>query len=328
MRVLVTGASGFIGAHVAARLAADGHDVIAVDRSEPERKLDQIAYFSVDLLDSDRLMTVFADARPQALVHLAARTDLDGTSVDDYAANTQGVRNVLAAVRATPSLRRAVYTSTQLVCRVGYAPRSDTDYQPDTAYGRSKVVTEQTVRAEDGGGVDWCLARPTTVWGPGMGRHYQRFFRLIASGRYIHVGRRPLKKSYGYVGNIAHQYASMLSVEPGAIRRRTFYLADYEPLSLRAWADAFQRALGAPPIRTLPEPLVRLAARAGDVLNVVGWRSFPYNSFRLRNVLTEYVFDLSATRDVCGPLPYDASAGVAATVAWLRGSGIVGTPST
>ena len=323
MRVLVTGSSGFIGAHVVERLAVDGHDVTALDKAAPERAISGVSFVSADVLDRQALMEAFASARPEALIHLAARTDLDGPDIGSYAANTTGVRNVIDALRATPSLRRAVFTSSQLVCRVGYIPRSDTDYAPDTLYGQSKVTTEQIVRAEDGGGSEWCLVRPTTVWGPGMGKHYQRFFRLVASGKYVHVGGRPLFKSYGFVSNVAHQYVMLLAADASRTKGRTFYLADYEPLSLRAWVDAFQRALGAPRVRTIPEVVARFAARAGDLLNALGWRAFPYNSFRLRNVLTEYVFDLTATRELCGPLPYDLSSGVQATVAWLKAEKIV-----
>ncbi len=60
---------------------------------------------------------------PDALVHLAARIDLDEkTDLAGYAANIEGVQNVMAAVRLTPSIKRAIWTSSQLVCRVGYVP--------------------------------------------------------------------------------------------------------------------------------------------------------------------------------------------------------------
>src|SRR6185503_17868585 len=103
------------------------------------------------------------------------------------------------------------------VCRVGYVPKADDDYRPSTLYGQSKVRTEQIVRAADGGGVEWCIVRPTLVWGPGMGPHYRRFFRMITEGRYFHVGAKPLYKSYGYVGNVAYQFAKLLEADRSVI---------------------------------------------------------------------------------------------------------------
>jgi GlcNAc-P-P-Und epimerase len=323
MRVLVTGSAGFIGRHVVRDLSERGFDVTALDRVMETDRIAGVAYTTVDLLDRDSLIAALMGSGAHAVVHLAARTDLRGRNLADYSANVEGVENLVAAIRATPTVRRAIYTSSQLVCRVGYVPKTDDDYSPDTLYGESKVRTETIVRGSDGGGVAWCLVRPTTVWGPGMGAHYRRFFRMIAAGHYVHIGRRPLYKSYGYVGNVAYLYRTLLTVPAAVIAGRTLYVADYEPLSLRGWTDEFQCQLGAPPIRRVPESLARAAAALGDVVNRLGLRGFPYNSFRLRNVLTEYVFDLAATAKICGPLPFSTQDGITATVSWLRNTGIV-----
>ena len=139
----------------------------------------------------------------------------------------------MAAIEVTSGVERAIFTSSQLVCRVGYVPRSDTDYAPSTLYGESKVWTERIVRETDGGGAAWCLVRPTTIWGPGMSAHYQRFLRMIAKGRYVHVGTS-LSKSYGYVGNVVHQIERLLAAPAGEIRGKTLYLADEAaPLAAR-----------------------------------------------------------------------------------------------
>ncbi len=301
-RILVTGADGFIGRHVVAAF----NDAVGIDTHD------------VDLRDRPRLIEHIRAAAPVAIVHLGARTDLGGESVAEYAANTDGVANLIEAIDATPSVERCLFVSSQLVCKVGYVPRDEHDTCPDTYYGESKVRGEQMVRDWKSDRVTWCVLRPTTIWGPGFGAHYQRFLRMIQRGHYVHVGRRPLHKSYGYVGNTVHQLRQFLSAPADRIHGRTFYLADYQPLSLRRWADAIQKELSAPPVRTVPEPIARTIALAGDILNRVGWSRFPFNSFRLRNVLTEYQFDLRATEEICGPLPYSMDDGVRALVAWFR----------
>lgn len=323
-KVLVTGSTGFIGKRLCSHMAELGYEVLGIDKREPEAPPEGWTFQAVDLLDANTVREVLNRFAPSGVLHLAARTDLAETrDLQGYAANIAGVENLIAAVRQTPSVERGVYTSSQLVCRIGYTPRDDRDYCPDTLYGQSKVMTEKIVVEQDGGGAEWCLVRPTTVWGPGMSAHYQRFFRMIGQGRYFHVGRRPLYKSYSYLGNIVHQYVRLLEAPAEQIVRKTYYLADYEPLSLRAWADTIQRELGAKPIPTLPRPLARAAALTGDLANRIGFSRFPFNSFRLNNVLTEYQVDLSRTREVCGPLPYDMNAGVRELVAWLRAGKIV-----
>ena len=260
---------------------------------------------------------------PDTIIHLAARTDLDEKrNIQGYAVNIQGVENLIDSIVQCSTVEKCIFTSSQLVCRVGYIPRDYKDYQPNTLYGESKVLTEKIVRQRDGGGIDWCLVRPTTVWGPGMSPHYQRFFKMVAQAKYFHVSSRPLYKSYSYIGNITYQYLKLIDVESENFHRRTFYLADYEPISLRDWVNTIQTELGSRPIFTCPEGIARLAARFGDTLNYMGLKSFPFNSFRLNNILTEYVFDLADTKAVCGDLPYTIQDGVKETVAWLKSYGI------
>jgi nucleoside-diphosphate-sugar epimerase len=326
MRVLVTGSAGFIGRRLVRALAAAHHTVAGLDKkSAPPESTLMAANFVCDVLDPDGLRRAVHEFSPDAVAHLAARTDLDeAVGLEGYAANVTGVAHLVEAIRSAPSVRRCIWTSSQLVCRVGYVPRHPTDYQPDTVYGRSKVRTEEIVRDTDGGGREWTIVRPTTAWGPGMSPHYQRHLRLIRTGWYFHVGRRPLLKSYGYVDNMAHQYVQLLTCPGERVHRRTLFLADYEPIDLIAWCNALRQTMDAPPIRTLPRPVAHMLARCGDAINAMGVRGFPFNSFRLRNILTEYEVDLEETRAICGPVPVTMQQGVTETVAWfnsLNGTG-------
>ncbi|MBE3145220.1 MAG: NAD-dependent epimerase/dehydratase family protein [Planctomycetes bacterium] len=317
-RILVTGSSGFIGVHLVKTLISHGYVVHGTDVRMPAFSANNFHFVKCDIVNADELRQVLSNCQPHAVVHLAARTDLDGKGIDEYAANVAGVQNLVETIADTPSVQRCIYTSSQLVCRVGYVPKDDQDYCPNTIYGESKVLTEQITKQHDGGGREWCLVRPTTVWGAGIRPHYQHFFRMISQGRYFFVGRRPLFKSYSYVGNIVYQYQKILEASTEQVHRKTFYLADYEPISLRAWVNAFQRELGARPVPTVPEPFAKVMACLGDMINLVGVKSFPFNSFRLKNILTEYQFDLANTEKVCGPLPYNMEQGVQETAVWIR----------
>jgi GlcNAc-P-P-Und epimerase len=318
-RVLVTGTSGFIGRHLADRLHALGYAVLGLDRRPLVGYEHDWATVVCDLLDQAALNEVFRGFLPEVVLHLAARTDLDETrDLGGYASNIDGVANLVAAIRRAGSVERAVCTSSQLVCRIGYTPNGDQDYCPSTLYGESKVETERIWREADGGGAQWVIVRPTTIWGPHMNPHYLRFFSMIRDGRYFHVAGGPRFKSYGYVGNTVRQYEALVSVDASEMARRVLYFADYQPISIEAWAEAFRAEFQAPPIRTLPLPVLKFAAACGDAVNAIGFRRFPLNSFRLNNVIVEYRVDISQTEAVCGELPYSMEQGVRETATWVR----------
>jgi GlcNAc-P-P-Und epimerase len=319
-RVLVTGCCGFIGAHLMESLARNNCESLGVDIRAPKAGATLgWSFTECDILDSERLRSTVTEFAPDVVVHLAARTDIDGRNVTAYSANVEGTRNLVAAVVAAKTVRRVLFTSSQLVCRVGYVPHSDTDYCPVNPYGESKVLTENIVRENMPQTITWCLLRPTTIWGEGMSCHYQRFLAHLQAHRYFHFGNRPLLKSYGYVGNTVYQIMKFTNIDSEQIHGKTFYVGDYEPLSLTSWINRLAKELGATPPRSVPIVVARFLGLGGDIVNWMGLKTFPLNSYRVRNILTEYVFDMAETEKICGALPFTTDQGVSRTVRWFKG---------
>jgi GlcNAc-P-P-Und epimerase len=309
MKILVTGSTGFVGKALMQRLIADGHDARGLSRTgRPDA-------FTGDLLDPESLRRALEAFEPQVVFNMAAETDLKGVARNGYRANTEGVSNLIDAVAASPRVERVIWSSSQLVCRPGAPPADDTDYDPVGGYGESKAEGERRVRTADGGGKTWVIVRSTTIWGPGMSAYYTGLFHLIRRGLYFHVGRAPLRKSYSYIDNLTAQLATLATAPAGAVHGRTFYLADSEPVELRAWADGFAEAFGRR-IPTLPLPLARGLALAGDVAARLGLPA-PLTSSRLKNMLTEYIYDTTPIESVHGPTTVSNGEGVRRTAAWF-----------
>ena len=320
-RVLVTGGSGFIGTNVVRAYLRDGCAVLNVDTAPPRMPALRSSWHDADILEAEALQQAFAAFRPDLVVHLAAKTVLnERTDLEHYAANIQGVQNLIEAVQATAGVERTFFASSRLVFRLGHVPKDDLDYNPSTLYGLSKVRGEQLVRAAGTSLGTWTIVRPTGIWGPWFGVPYRDFFRSIERGTYVHPRGRDAKKSYGYVENTVHQLQKLAVASPAAVHGRTFVLADYPPLSVRSWATLIQEALGARPIRSVPTPMLKAAALAGDALERLGLRA-PLTSFRLNNLTSDMLYDTSSLEELVGPLPYDAAEGVKRTVAWLRQAG-------
>lgn len=324
MRILVTGGSGFIGTNLVAHLVTHGHEVLNFDIAAPRNAQQSRLWHAGDLLDRAALGALIRGFAPDAIVHMAARTDLDGRSVDDYAANTLGVENLVAAVEGLQSLRRLIFASSRLVCRIGYAPQDELDYCPTTFYGESKVIGEQIVRAAASRiPCPWLIVRPTSIWGQWFEEPYKTFFLSIARGRYVHPGSGKILKSFGFVGNTVHELQCLLDAPGDSVSGKTLYLADYPPIDVAVMANAIQAALKVAPIRRVSVGLLRSAAWLGDCLKACGWCNPPLTSFRLDNLLTPMMYNLEPLRAIVGELPYAMEEGVRITADWLKSHGEV-----
>ena len=321
MKILITGSSGFIGSTLIAGLRNDGHVVVGIDVRPPRWRDAHADDHTLDITDANALHLAMDRWQPNTVIHLAARTDISTDSVVKYHANIEGVANLMHAVQATRSVQRVLWTSTQLVSRVGRIPAHDIDFDPDTSYGESKVVGERIVRGGDGGCSTWAILRPTTVWGPGMSDHYLSLLRYLERRRYFHASAEPTPKSFSYIDNTVSQIRTLINASAAQIHRQTFYIADYVPIDMRAWCDALSQALHVPKSPVLPKPIVRSLAALGDVLNATIAPQFKFNSFRLRNILTPYVFDNRNLQAITGPLPVAADEAVRNTVDWYQQTG-------
>ena len=318
-RVLVTGGSGFVGTNLVARFIERGWAVLNLDIAKPRNEEHLGLWKQVDVLDRDELTAATQAFEPSVFLHFAARTDLDEEAdLAGYAANTQGVCNVVDAIRSTPSVGRVIFASSQLVCELGYKPRDERDYRPTTTYGHSKAVSEMIVRAAGHMASTWIIVRPTSLWGPWFRTPYREFFAAIGRGAYVPPRGMSTLKQWGYVGNSVHQVHGLVEARAESVHGRTLYLADYEPVQLRDFVNRVQRSLGASPIRSVPPKLLRAVALGGDALEKLGWGSPPLTTFRYGNIVTDELQDLEPLREIVGSLPFTVQDGIDATVNWLE----------
>ena len=255
------------------------------------------------------------DFSPNYIIHLAARTDLDGKSVEDYAANTIGVANLMKIIKELPNLKKVIITSSMLVCHTGYYPKNQFDYSPTTFYGKSKVVTENEVWNNEPD-CDWAIIRPTSIWGPWFKEPYKNFFDMVMSHRYFHIGHKGCTKTYGYVGNAVYQIEQILFNETPDRNNKVFYIGDEPATNIEEWANEIASELGYKIIR-MPLCLLRIAAWTGDLLKRAGIH-FPMTSFRLKNMTTDNVIDLSNTYAIAPRPPYTRIEGIKETLNWLK----------
>lgn len=317
MRLMITGASGFIGTNAVAYFAPLADALVNLDIVPPLDSVHAAYWQCVDIMDRQALAAAVRAFAPTHCIHMAARTECDETTTVEagYQVNTVGTGNVLAAVKACSSVERLIVVSSQFVCGPGPLPSNDTEFFPHTVYGQSKVISEQLTRAAELS-CAWTIVRPTNVWGPWHLRYVREAWRIIRMGLYLHPGGEPVVRSYGYVGNVVWQMAQILKADSVKVNQAVYYLGDL-PVDIREWVDAFALQLRGRPVRVVPRPVLCAIGRCGDVATRLGI-PFPLTSSRVKSMTTNYLTPMDKTFDAFGEPPYTLDQGVADTLDWMQ----------
>ena len=232
MRVLLTGAAGFIGSNVADRLLADGHTVVGYDNFstgreeflENARHSAGFEFHRGDLLDQPALEHAMAGA--DLVIHLAANADVRfGTEhpTKDLEQNTIATSNVLEAMRATGT-RRIAFSSTGSVygeAEVIPTPEGAPFPIQTSLYGASKLAAEGLIAAYcEGFGFQACIFRFVSILGERYthGHVFDFYKQLLAHPERLDVlGNGAQRKSYLYVQDCIDAILLALEKAPGRV---------------------------------------------------------------------------------------------------------------
>lgn len=315
MKIVVTGGSGFIGTNVVDFYANKGAEVINIDMVPPMYEDAEKWWKECDIREYDKLESIVTVFHPDYIIHLAARTDIDGKTVEDYNTNTLGVENVLKAAAQIKDLKKILITSSMLVCKAGYMPKHQKDYCPTIPYGESKVETENITWANEPK-CDWALLRPTSMWGAWFGYPYRAFFDMVKRRMYFHIGHVSCTKTYGYIENALYQIDQILMHDTTDRENKVFYLGDKPAIFIEEWANQIAEQLGFK-VPRVPLWIVKIAARIGDLC----WKRgihFPMSSFRLKNMSTDNIINLDNTYRIAPNPPVDRIEGIRRTLKWIE----------
>lgn len=273
MRVLVSGASGFLGGFTVAELLRRGHAVTALVRrpgSEPRGARPVRG----DLLDAESLVSAVADAAPDCVVHLAAEIGAQRDAARVERVNVEGMGNFVQACR-TRGGPRVVFCSTVVTGDAGGRLLEEAMPLPvQTAYGASKQRGEAMLRES---GLEVAIIRPGHIYGPGGWFAEEIVARLRQPGRVAVVGRGDNWWDPVHVEDVAGALADAVDrAEPGAL----LHCADDEPVSYYDFVAATATELGVGAPRRIPAAIARLLAGSGPVATVT--RSARTSNARLK----------------------------------------------
>lgn len=317
MKILVTGGSGFIGTNLMEKLIQQNeHELLNIDIDTPKLNSHLPYWKKCDLMNLNEVNSIVESFQPEAVIHLAARTDTDPKCVlEDYNINMQGSKNLMDSIIKCKSLKRVVFTSTQFVNQYHGVPKHDEDFAPHTKYGESKVIMEQMIRKANLP-YTWTIIRPTNIWGPWHIRYPFEFWRVLSKGLYFHPGRQPVIRSYGYVGNVVSQIISILNASEEKINKQVFYVGD-EPIDIYFWVNRFSQKQIGKNVRVIPRFFIKTLAIIGDVLAKMNLK-FPITSSRYKSMTSSNSAPMEKTFKVLGPATYSLEQGIDETISWMK----------
>ena len=267
-KVLITGASGFIGSRLFDALLESGSDVVAVRRSQSPQS-GRGRSVTADYASIAGLERLMAAEQPDYVLHVAGVTK--GRSYEDFwQGNVMPTRNLLSALQqAHPDLKRFVLVSSL----AAYGPSSlshplqESDpRRPIEHYGKSKLEAEQAVEQETTN-IPWTIVRPAGVYGPGD-VDYFNLFKSAALGWNAFFGNRHREMSLIYVDDCVR--GILQAAHHSACVGKGYFFETGGSVTWEELQDQILRTAQRK-VRTLdiPELFVSLAALGGEIASYV-----------------------------------------------------------
>jgi UDP-glucose 4-epimerase len=268
MKILVTGASGFVGGPVCRALQARGHRVVAASRRDlPGLEVARVGDLGPDT-DWSRAL-----AGSEAVVHLAARAHVMQESESDPLAlfrriNRDGTLRLAEQARAA-GVKRFLFVSSIKVN--GEATPADRPFRADDPpapadpYGIAKAEAERGLREMDG--LPVTIVRPPLVHGPGAKGNLATLLRVLSTGLPLPLGGLDNRRSLVGIDNLADALGFLLDRQADG----TFLIRDGKDVSTSELLRLLGRGLSRP-ARLLPAPtgLFRLCGRSGTIARLTG----------------------------------------------------------
>jgi nucleoside-diphosphate-sugar epimerase len=290
MRILITGATGFIGKRLAERLLEKGHDISCLVRKTSKTdflKKRKVPLFEADITDAGEVEGAFRQARPEYVFHCAAR--VKDTDENLYRTNVLGTMNICRACLEYGVQRLVYLSSVAVISGNEVVPLTeDLPYKTTLSYGRSKAEAEQIAVNFRKKGLPVAIIRPCMVIGEGEPHMMSTILKRASRGLIPTLKMSGLKEGLRlvYVDNVVQVLEAAL--EKKEALQGTFFVADKEIITIRKFLDIIYDELGSGKPPVIPDWLVRAALAIPPVRR------------KFDRIFKDRIYDISRAQNILG----------------------------
>jgi nucleoside-diphosphate-sugar epimerase len=330
MRILVTGASGFIGSGLVAALVDAGHDVCALMRSSASSEFLKGVKFtriSGDLSDQESM--VRACENVDAVYHVAGLTSAKNKE-EFFKYNAEATKNLANAAIKSGNVKKFIFVSSLAAAgpSIGLSPRSETETDtPVSMYGESKLRAELYLD-ELKGKLNFISIRPPMVYGP-RDKNVYMFFKTIQK-QWMPI--LPAKTPTGHKYYSAIHVDDLISALVAALNApeedykngERFFVTDGQIYTYERIMSVIANELKVKPFRVkIPGAVVKTMAAVGSAAGKALNKNFPLNRDKLNELMPDYwICSSQKSYDHFNFKPkYTMESGVPHTVAWYKVNG-------
>lgn len=327
MKILITGASGFIGSFIVEEALQRGFETWAAVRRSSSREYlqdERIHFIELNLSSKEQLVEQLREHQFDYVVHAAGMTKCIDKR-DFYRINTEGTKNLVTALlELQMPLKRFVFVSSLSVFgaireQQPYEEIRETDTpQPNTEYGRSKLEAERWLENKE---FPYVILRPTGVYGP-REKDYFLMAKSIKQHSDFAVGYKRQDITFVYVTDVVQ--AVFLALEKGQTGRK-YFLSDGQVYQSTTFSDLIHEELGRPWwIRiTAPIWVLRIITFFGEYVGRMTGKISALNNDKF-NILKQrnWRCDIQPAINELGYHPQvDLKEGVRRSIKWYKENG-------